>query len=184
MTRAVSGLALAAALSAPASGQLLGPVPVVDAPSILKIVQQIGQTEQLITMARTNLAQLPKSFSGTNIQSRLTAVAGLLQTAETACVNAKAGTAPSSACQVKYNVAITQASQSGQVIAELQSIKNAADGSTGSLQAQQAAAHAALAAATELQSMHQLHVAEVEQQHIDSQTVDKALHAPSGASPF
>jgi hypothetical protein len=113
MRRTLVSFALSALLVAPASAQIVGPVPTIDVTQsahantqILKQIQEIQQQLQLVTAAQTELRSLPASFQGANIQGALSNVMGLLQTAQQECVLAQSANPNSSvAWQASENAA-------------------------------------------------------------------------------
>jgi hypothetical protein len=170
-------------LAAPASAQIVGPLPVIDAASIIKLSSEVTQAISLVNMAKQNLSMLPGSLALTNISGRISTVTGLLQAAQSLCRGASTGKTPPSACSVSANTANAQAAQLGAEMASLQSLQAAARGTGGALQAQQATAQAALEVATQLQELRQAQTAAALQKQIDAQALNGAMRGNSAGDP-
>jgi protein gp37 len=121
-TRVLVGILGAGIIIAPAAAQVLGPVPVFDAQSLIRLIQQVQQQATMLQNEARNLAKLPNLNMG-NIQG------------EVQSVSAQANNIPAqirgivSANQVLVN-APTDAARTAQINA-------AAAGADGAVQQQQ-----------------------------------------------
>jgi hypothetical protein len=181
---AVLSGALLFGLGTPATAQFFGTMPVIDVASITKIVTEIQQTINLVNLAKQNLQALPVGVGLTNVQSRISAVTGMLQQAQSLCQGALSGKNLPSACQVQANTANAQAASFAQDTADLASLQAVARGAAGNLQAQQANALATLAVAQQILQQRQAQIAADKQKQIDANALKNALTGNSAGDPY